>query len=418
MKALWVSHIIPYPPKAGVLLRAFNLLKALAESHTVDLVAFVQEPMLRMLYSSVDAGLADCRQALGALCQEVILLPIPAQQQPLGRVRLGLRTLLTGHGYIADWLASSAATQAISGLAARGRYDVAHFDSISVARYRPLLPRTPATLGHHNVESHMLLRRGANSGNPVKRFYFTREGRRLQHYEQRMVPAFQQNLMCSQLDAERLREIVPGAPAVVVPNGVDCDYFRPAGVPGRPDSLIFVGTMNWYPNVSAVLYLLQEVWPELSRRRPGATLDIVGANAPQAIHDAAAGKPGVKIHGFVPEVRPMIESAAVYICPIRDGGGTKLKILDACAMGSCVLAHPIACEGIDVTPGVDVVFADTPQDFVAQAIRLFDDAEHRRALGRAARQLAEQRYSFRQIGRDFVGVMEAAAEAGVPSQQD
>jgi len=118
---------------------------------------------------------------------------------------------------------------------------------------------------------------------------------------------------------------------------------------------------------------------------------------------------GVRVHGYLPDIRPMIDSAALFVCPIRDGGGTKLKILDALAMRKCVVAHPVACEGINVTPGKDVIFASTPQEFIAEIRALLADPIRREAIGAAGRALVEKEYSFRAIGAQFNTLVEETA---------
>jgi glycosyltransferase involved in cell wall biosynthesis len=167
--------------------------------------------------------------------------------------------------------------------------------------------------------------------------------------------------------------------------------------------------MNWYPNVEAILFLLREIWPLVRAKRPEATLDIVGAGAPDAITELAANSPGVTLYGYVPDFRPLIDSAALYVCPIRDGGGTKLKMLDALAMAKCIVAHPIACEGIDVTDGSNCIYAESPLDFADKIDQLLGDETQRAKLGEAARQLAVERYAFGNIGRQLVGVFEDIA---------
>ena len=183
----------------------------------------------------------------------------------------------------------------------------------------------------------------------------------------------------------------------------------------RPGSLVFVGTMNWYPNVQAMVYFLREIWPGLKARVTAATLDIAGSNPPECLVQMARSLPDVTVHGYLPDVRPLIDSAAVYICPIRDGGGTKLKILDAFAMQKCVVAHPIACEGIDVTAGKNVVLASTPAEFIHEIESLLQDDGRRNELARAARTLVETRYSYREIGARFSETLEEAAGWAAPA---
>jgi glycosyltransferase involved in cell wall biosynthesis len=412
VQVLWVSHVVPYPPKSGQLIRAYSLLKAVAERHTVDLVAFTHEPIMRALFKDPQQGSAESRRELGRLCRVTEFLPIDRLTRPFGRARTAVEALLGGDGYTADRLRSPAAARVIGERAARNNYAVAHFDTIGLASYRASVAAVPATLDHHNVESHMMRRRADNESNLVRKVYFRQEASRLAAYEKKSVPSFAVNIVCSELDARRLRAVVPEACIEVIPNGVDCGYFRSAGLTQRPNSLIFVASLDWYPNAAAALYLLREIWPRVLQLRPQATLDIVGANASAEILRTARGAPGVAMHGFLPDVRPLIDSAALYVCPIRDGGGTKLKVLDASAMQKCIVAHPVACEGINLQPGISVQLADAPDEFARSIVSLLDRPETRAAMGRAARQLAESEYSSATIGHRFVTLLERIAVQG------
>lgn len=415
MKVLWLAHAIPYPPRAGFLARSYHLLRGLARGHSVDLIAFVQERWVRTLYPSLEEGLEDSRRALGELCASVTFLPIEGLTHRFGKQLLAARSLLAGTSYTTSWLVSSAARAAIRRQLSAGRYDLAHFDTIGLAPYRTLAQGLPATLNHHNIESHMMLRRAENARHALARTYFRREGRLLSDFERATAPRFAAHITCSELDSARLRELVPEVRTVVIPNGVDCEFFAPRGAVTRPASLIFVGTMDWYPNSDAMHFFLREMWPGIKQRVPAAVLDIVGSNPPSTLTELARRLPGVTVHGYVPDVRPLLDSAALFVCPIRDGGGTKLKLLDAFAMGKCVIAHPVACEGIDAASEREVVLAATPEEFIASTVGLLADEGRRNAIGRAARQLAETRYSFREIGARFAVVMEGAAVAPNPA---
>lgn len=410
MKILWLAHAIPYPPRAGFLLRSYNLLRELGRRQQVDLVAFIQEQWVTTTSASLEEGIASARRALGELCDSVTFLPIDRLKHRWGKPATALRALLAGSTYTASWLVSAPASSAIQRLVTGGGYDLVHVDTIGLAPYRALCPDVPATLTHHNIESHMMLRRADNAGGALARSYFREEGRRLRKFEQKVADDFAAHITCSELDSERLREVIPGARTVVIPNGVDCDYFRSEDRPVRPRSLVFVGTMNWYPNVEAMMYFLREIWPGLKARVPDVTLDIAGSNPPESLVQLACALPDVTVHGYLPDVRPLIDSSAVFVCPIRDGGGTKLKILDAFAMGKCVIAHPIACEGIEVTAGKDVVLASTPEEFIREIESILDDDSKRGAMARAARRLVETRYSYQEIGVRFNETLEAAAD--------
>jgi polysaccharide biosynthesis protein PslH len=410
MRLLWASHLIPYPPKSGVHQRSYYLLRGVAARHEVDLIAFVQEPWLSIFYPSREEGLRICRQELETFCRSVRFLPIESVARRGGKLRTALAGLALPQCYTLRWLQSPAARRVFTEYARSGRHALAHFDTIGLAPYRELFAATPATLGHHNIESHMLRRRADNERDPLKRWYFRQEGRRVADYERDSAARFAAHITCSDLDAQRLRAIAPAAHTVTIPNGVDVGYFRPAGVPAAARSLIFVGSLNWYPNVSAVQMLLGDIWPALKRAVPDLRLDIVGSAPPRAILERAATLADVTVHGFVDDVRPLLEAATLYVCPIRDGGGTKLKLLDAFAMQKCVVAHPVACEGIAAAPGEEVVLADTAAAFVDAITRLLAEPERRSAIGRAARELVVARYGFDAIGARLCEVLEAAAE--------
>ena len=257
----------------------------------------------------------------------------------------------------------------------------------------------------------MLSRRGAKEGNIAKRLYFLLEGARVRRYERRMAGEFDLHITCSELDSARLRDVAPSAYAVAVPNGVDTEYFQPTQSDSPTRSIIFVGSLNWYPNIDAVHFLLREVWPAAKARHPDLRLDIVGSAPPSSVLNLAADLKDVRVHGFVDDVRPLMNAATLYVCPIRDGGGTKLKLLDAFAMEKCVLAHPVACEGIDISPGVNVQIADSAEAFVGAIDHLLSDAAKRFEMGRAARTLVVEKYAFSQIGRQLCDLFESTAKA-------
>jgi glycosyltransferase involved in cell wall biosynthesis len=415
MRILWVSHIIPYPPKSGVHLRSYNLLRAAATQNEVDLVAFVQEQWLEIFYASREQAIEDCGRHLRQFCRSVRFVCIENLARPLGKVRTALEGLIFPQCYTIRWLQGSATWKVFADLSRSATYDLVHFDTLSLAPFRPLFSKVPATLGHHNVESQILHRRAQNEVSWLKRLYFNQESRRVRSYEARVAYSFARHIACSALDCERLRTIAPRISAVAIPNGVDVEYFRPSAVATTDKSLIFVGSLNWYPNVDAVLFLLREVWPLLQARVPEVRLDIVGSAPPAPVLRLASSLTNVRVHGFVDDIRPLIEGAAVYVCPIRDGGGTKLKLLDAFAMQKCVVAHPISCEGIDVIPEQHVLLAETASEFADSIQTVLENRTLRENIGKAARELVVNRYSFAQIGRQLCAEFDTAAWCGSES---
>ncbi len=395
------------------------MLRELGARQEVHLLAFIQSQLLADTTGSVAQGLKEADEALRGFCASVRFVPIPAETRRHGRTLLALRGLARPGGYTIEWLRSSVMRREIEAIQKGLSFDLVHFDTISLAPYRSLV-RGPATvLDHHNVESHMMVRRAEQERDLLKRGYFVQEGWKLARYERRVCRSFDLNITCSELDSERLLQISPGLPIEVIPNGVDTDYFRPkCETEASPSRLVFAGNLKWYPNRDAMIYFAREVWPRLASRLPELTMDVCGSGPPAELLGLAAKDPRFRVHGFVDDVRPWIGGAAVYVCPIRDGGGTKLKVLDALAMGKALVADPVACEGIAVTQGKDVEFATDPETFVARICDLVGDEERRRRMGAAARTLVTERYSYRSIGARLSRIYESLPVAcSVPAVQ-
>lgn len=401
MKILWLSHLIPYPPKGGVLQRSYNMLNELARYHEVDLLAFNQPELIGPLFDSIETGISEAHAAISQICNWHDFFEIPRCSTTFERYLLALKSLFY-EPYNINWLKSSEFVRSMKKRLLEINYDLVHFDTISLLPYLHLIPNFIATtLDHHNIESHMLLRRARNETNLLKRYYYWQEGLRLARYERQYCPQYNLNITCSDIDTKRLQELAPRAKVITIPNGVDLNYFQPNVLPLRSNRLIFVGTMNWYPNIDAVKYIANKLWPILKQMHPDLECDIIGASPPAEIIALADRLPGFLIHGFVDDVRPYIEAASVYVCPIRDGGGTKLKILDAMALGKAIVAHPLACEGINVKHNHDVLLANDAQTFISYINELLVSEQKKRDLGKSARLLVESSYGYDAIGKQL-----------------
>jgi glycosyltransferase involved in cell wall biosynthesis len=214
----------------------------------------------------------------------------------------------------------------------------------------------------------------------------------------------------SEVDQAALRGLDPSVRTWVVPNGVDTGYFRPADPESvEAESLIFTGTMSWEPNVDATIHFCGDIFPLIQRTYPGVRLTIVGAEPTEAVRRLGDQR-GVTVTGSVKDVRQYIGRAAVVIVPIRLGSGTRLKILEAMAMGKAVISTAVGCEGLEVTPGKDIEVANSPEAFAVAVCRLLGDPARRRALGEAGRRLVTDRYDWRIIARQQDAVYATLAE--------
>jgi glycosyltransferase involved in cell wall biosynthesis len=409
MKVLWLSHLVPYPPKGGVLQRSYNLLRETAKYHDIYLLAFIQTALLRICFSSVAGGLEAASKELSGVCTSVQFMPIPSERHSFGRSWLLAKSFFTVHPYTVNWLKSKDMHREVCHQLTKERFDVIYFDTISLAPYRRHFGECKKVLNHHNIESHMMLRRASNETNWLKKTYLYQEGIKLRRYERKVCPEFSLNVTCSSLDSKRLLEVTQDVRIDEVPNGVDLEYFKSADNVEDPKSLIFAGRLSAYPNRKAAIFIAEELWPLLKKEIKGVTMDIVGADPPQELLHLSKRDNGFRVHGFVEDIRPYLDKAAVYVCPITDGGGTKLKILDALAMEKAIVADPTACEGIAVVNDESVLFASRPEDYVQRIKVLLEDDAKRKAMGLAGKRLVVENYSYHSLGEKLATIFKRCA---------
>jgi glycosyltransferase involved in cell wall biosynthesis len=204
----------------------------------------------------------------------------------------------------------------------------------------------------------------------------------------------------SEADRALLSANAPGADIRAIPTGVDTAYFHPNGTAETPATLVFTGSMDWYPNEDAILYFIEAILPQVRREVPDVTLAVVGRDPSSRLRTTGAAA-GVRVTGTVEDVRPHVADAAVYVVPLRVGGGTRLKIFEALAMGKAVVSTRVGAEGLPIVSGQHFLQADEPGDFARAVVALLKDPARRRALGAAGRRLMEERYSWAQVAAEF-----------------
>lgn len=229
-------------------------------------------------------------------------------------------------------------------------------------------------------------------------------------YEARLFPRFDFVTMVSEQDRDVYLANRPGFRdrLAVVPNGVDCAHNVPGLAQPQPAALVYNGALTYSANYDAMRWFLAEVYPHVRQAVPDVSLTITGSTQGVALTGLALDDT-VRLTGFVPDVRLPVAGAAVCVVPIRQGGGTRLKILEAMALGTPVVATTKGAEGLNVQPGEHLVIAEDPIDFAAQAVRLLRDESERQRLAANARRLVETTYDWTQIGGRFVSLVEEAA---------
>jgi sugar transferase (PEP-CTERM/EpsH1 system associated) len=393
-RILVLTPQFPYPPHQGTTMRNYNLSAGLAPRHEVHLLSFG------------DAA-ASQGTPLDDLCRSVQVVRPPQRS---------MRQRLTGLLFsrlpdMAQRLPSAQFRAALDATLDRLNPDVVEVEGIELAQYlfqaadrrgakkRPLL-----VFDDHNAEYVLQQRAFETDLRDPKRWiaaaYSFVQWRRLRRYERRACQAADRVVVVSEADAKAVQRLIPGLELAVVPNGVAMDFYTEPLEPLDEDSgpaatdLVFTGKMDFRPNVDAVLWFAGEVLPLIRREAPEVRFWIVGKD-PHPRLAPLAGDPAVVITGWVEDTRPYIAGAGVYVIPLRIGGGTRLKVLEAMAMGKPIVSTALGCEGFDLIPGQELVLADTPADFATAVLALLRDPDRRERLGRAARRFAGSRYDWR-----------------------
>jgi polysaccharide biosynthesis protein PslH len=416
-RLLWVSHFVPFPPAGGVLQRGFGLVSGLSRYFEVHLVCFNQPRLVRQSAGGGPGTLDKLVASLEPYCASIQLFSIPAETQWLGRPRAAARAAVQGKSFTETWLHSSQFSTGLADVISRVHPALIHFDTISLAPYGRHTPRsTASSLGHHNIESHMLWRRGRREANLLKRRLLTLEAERVLALERSSVNDFSLQVVCSTVDATRLRRMTRAQTIHVAENGVLAPEASVATLRDKNQFVttatrfLFVGRMSAYTNRDAAEWLANEIWPKIRSNHPEARLDVVGSEPPTAIRDLANRDQNVTVHGFLSDLSSVVTAGSTFICPVRDGGGTKLKILDAMNRGLPIISHPMALEGLSVIPGKHALVATSADDFLNAAARLIASTELRMSLATAAFNLVHERYSFSAISSELAARFQTLIE--------
>lgn len=392
-RVLVLAQCLPYPPHSGVASRTFNILRQLRVAYDVDLVAFS-----RASHQPDRAARDAARDALRGVAAFVAEpTPIPNEHSALRKIWDHVRSLLSGRPYTYYEYQSGAFADRLRTLLRMRTPALVHLDSPDLHRWLPELGHVPIACTHHDIESELLRRRARRLAPAVLGRYLLLQAARVERLERELCPRLALNVMMSEVDAQRLRALAPGAATVVVPNGTDTAYFRPNGARSVAGRVAFVGPTHSHPNRDAVEFLLGEIWPKVRAADRSTTLQLIGRNSPG---DRAryAAQPGVSALGNVPDIRPPLAEAGCCVVPIRIGGGTRLKILDAWAMGKAVVSTTIGCEGLDAVDGENILIRDTPDAIAGAVLEVLHDARLRAHLERNGRRTATETYSWAAVG--------------------
>jgi sugar transferase (PEP-CTERM/EpsH1 system associated) len=397
-KVLYLAHRVPFPPDKGDRIRTYHQLRWLGRRADVYLACLADEPVT-----------ADIRDALEGLARRVAVVPVGGWSR---RLRM-FASLVRGRTATEGAFASGALSSTITEWAQEVRFDACLASASSMVPYMqlPALRWTPAIVDLVDVDSQKWLDYAAASRGP-RSWLYRLEGHRLRCLE-RPLPTWARGvLLTSTAEVDLYRQFADDGPIYSINNGVDLDYFRPAP-PAEGASCVFVGALDYRPNVDAACWFCREVWPDVVRRRPDARLVLVGRQPVPAIRRLGE-LPGVIVVGQVPDVRPHVAEATVVVAPLRIARGVQNKVLEALAMAKATVASSAALGGIRAVSGQHLLAADSPAEWVDALLRLFDHAELRRTLGTAGRRYVEEQHSWDsrlQPLEDILG-LQASSAAG------
>jgi len=398
---LWIKTEFLHPVDKGGRIRSYQMLRALKRHH-------------RVTYLTLDDGTAapDAEKLALEYCDAVERVPFtPPARGSLGFWMDLARNVVSGLPYAVSRYRSDALRERIVEICRRGDVDVVVCDFLAPSLNVPVDLGVPTVLFQHNVESMIWERHAQVAANPVKRAYMREQWRRMLRHERAECGRFGHVVAVSQQDAEVFRRDFGLTEVSHVPTGVDTDYFVPSGeVERRRKELVFTGSMDWMPNEDAMKWFVADILPLIQERAPDVSLTIVGRNPTAGVRALADAHPAIQVTGSVPDVRPYIERSAIFIVPIRVGGGTRLKIYEAMAMERPVVSTAIGAEGLPLRHGTDAILADEPHAFADAVVSLLNDPARADEIGQAAATVVRAEYGWDGVAARFAESCQRVAD--------
>ena len=388
MRILWLSAWCPLPADNGIKLRTFHLLRVLAQKHAVDLITFAP-----------DVPEADSRQQLNDLCETVELIPeTPFANHAAGRI-LGWftprpRSMVANH--------SAAMAEAVQRRAEQP-YDLVIASDLHMAPYALMLPNVPRMI--EEIKLALLRDQFTQQKHLSSRLRTGLTWLKTSRYITALLPYFAGITVPSQRELSLVKALAPRyTHLAIIPNGVDVKGY--SGYFATPDNnqLIYPGAISYHANFDAVSYFSHTILPHIRQKHPGVELLVTGKTTPEQI-DALPTTTGIHFTGYVDDIRPVVASAWAEVVPIREGDGTRLKVLEALALGTPVVTTTKGIEGLELQPDHDVLVADTTEDFVTQTMRVLTSTTLRQKLADRGR-IAARRYDWQISTQHFVQMVE------------
>ena len=375
-----------------------GLMTQLARRHDLTAVMLVDDEF--------DAD--ECRRAMQAYCREAVMVPNPYGREGLTKRLLQLRSLASTPSFERLRVTLPVLQQTLDQILRARRFDVVNLEFPYLGHYdlrqAPPGERRPSLIVDSHEIAYDLARQFARAGGNLGRcLYAGANWRKLRRDELGTYRAADGVYLCSATDERCLLNQVPGVRTTVIPNAADVEYYQPRPTDPAPDgrTVVYFGLLSTIPNIDGVVHFAQDIWPRIAEAAPEARCKIIGGRPPPSL--LALAGPRVKLTGFVSDLRPHLAAAAAVVVPLRLGGGTRLKIVEAMAMGKAIVSTTLGAEGIEAVPGRDLLVEDQPAAFAKAVHRLLAEPGLAARIGQSARQLAVERYGWSEAARVLEG---------------
>lgn len=404
MKKLHILQLaarLPYPLHDGGATGIYKIAESVArEGHQVTFVSFPHD---------------DAEISKAAVIEMSKFVSIHLTSKPLPPTNLVLLKTLFKGAYPIERRMMAEMFTLIERLMNENTYDIVHIDHAHMGKYGLWMKEKwniPIVLREHNYETLIYERFADNTKNPLKKLIARIHAKRLRKEEANFIRSFDATIPITLQDEELMRRDAPNATYYTIPAGVDTDYYQPSEQAKEvSNSILWIGGTNWLPNQDAIEYFAKEIFPLVVKSVPDATFDIVGEGTDRLQPLVGQWVDKIRLHGRVPDIRPFMERSAVMICPLRVGGGMRLKLLDFFASGKAVVSTSVGAEGNMACDGEEILLRDDAISFAQGVVELLSNSDLRRALGANARRLVEEEYSWQSVGKRFCEVYEKVIAA-------
>ena len=390
MNILVVCRVLPYPPDVGYKIRTFNLLKYLSSKHNISLVCYA---------SALDQG--NHISVMEQYCKSIWLVQ-PEKRTKVKQLPGLAKNLISGLPWYVKYAKSKEMKDTILRLTKGNRFDLIHIDDPYMSSNLDVVSKSGVkkTVTFHDIESIKYQRILGIEKNLYKKIRFFLNWLPMQRWERRIAEKFDLNIVMSPVDRQILLSKNINVKIAVIPNGVDTDSLDQLPPTDQQENISFFGTMDYPPNIDAVLYFYKRVFQLIRRRLPETKFFIIGQKPTNELKKLSNDS-NVIVTGYVKDIVPYYQKSSVVVVPLRAGGGTRLKILEAMGLGRPVVSTSLGSEGLEVTHSENIMIADRPEDFAKHTIELMTNKTLRTRLTEKARKFVESYHSWRKIAGDL-----------------